>query len=473
MRLTSRPRRFLKGFFAGFAAPLIGFLLLSWIVGTPESSAADASAPPAESGVQDASAPGKPWYDKIPWQWNGQVKARGSASWPGDRAVFEPVGAGTYYDGNIESRINNKLFLEGMGYFETQYEIVFSGGDTRSKQFELAKLFPDLFKFGTKFDLIYDQPIDDDRRLMNLTHVIDESDDYVLYHRLDRLSLTLKSDRGVVRLGRQVITWGNGMIFNPMDLINPFAPTDIERDYKVGDDMAFVEFAPKNIGNLQAIYRPGRDLISEDVAWDQSSVGGKFHMDKGNYGFDAMATIHYEDLIGGLGSTGQLWDGAWRINATWTHLEDDTHNSDYLSLVANYDSSWTIWNKNVYGLLEYFFNGLGDTDYEAANLDPDIAKRISRGDLFVLGRNYISGTINVEAHPLVNLYLTVINNMDDPSGTILPQAVINTTENTEVRIGSTLFYGSEGTEFGGFQDPETDLFNKTPNDFFIWLFYFF
>jgi hypothetical protein len=237
--------------------------------------------------------------------------------------------------------------------------------------------------------------------------------------------------------------------------------------------MAFVEYAAGTIGNAQAIYRPGRDLITEDVEWDQSSLGGKLHMDKGNFGFDGMATVHYEDIIGGLGSTGQLWGGAWRINATWTNLKDNTYNNDYLSLVANYDRSWTLWKRNVYGLLEYYYNGLGDTDYEEASTDPDILTRVSRGELFVLGRNYLSGTINVEMHPLVHIYLSVINNMDDPSGSIQPRVVISATQNSEIRIGGSIYYGSEGTEFGGYQIPGTDLYNKTPNDFYIWFFYYF
>ena len=457
-----------------FTALLLGILILiTWPAGVSATSKDKPSAPPAEPSPKDTSAPAKPWYKEIPWQWGGHIKARGRVSWPDDLSVFEPVGTGTYYDGALESRIKNKLFLKDWGYFETHYEITASGGDTRSKQFELAELYPDLFEFGAKFNLIYGQPINDDRRLMDLTAVIDETDDYVIYHRLDRLNLTLQPSWGTIRLGRQIVTWGNGLLFNPMDLINPFAPTDIERDYKVGDDMAFVEYAAGNIGNLQALYLPGRDPVSDDVEWDQSSVGGKFHADKGNYGFDAMATVHFEDTIGGLGSTGQLWGGAWRINATWTNLEDNTNNSDYLSLVANYDRSWTLWNRNVYGFIEYYFSGLGDTDYEEAILDPDIVKRLSRGDLFVLGRNYISGTINVEAHPLVNLYLTVINNMDDPSGSIQPRAVISITQNTEARIGGTIYYGSAGTEFGGFNIPGTDLYNRTPNDFFIWFFYYF
>ncbi len=462
----------------GSACVRLGFLLVGALImiraaAISESLAADTSSGSAESTVADTSDPAKPWYRDIPWQWGGHVKARGRGSWPGDLSVFEPVGTGTYCDGDFESRINNKVFLKDWGYFETQYEIVFSGGDTRRKQFELAELYPDLFRAADKFSLLFGEPINDDRRLMDLTHVIDETDDYVLYHRLDRLNLTLRPARGSIRLGRQVITWGNGMIFNPMDLINPFAPTDIERDYKTGDDMAFVEYGVGNIGNIQAIYRPGRDPVNEDVEWNQSSVGGKFHANKGDYGFDAIAAVHFEDFIGGVGATGYSWSGTWRINTMWTDLKDNTYNSDYLSLVANYDRSWTWLKRNWYGLIEYYFNGLGDTDPEKAVMDPDILERMSRGELFVLGRNYLSGTLNIEIHPLVNFYATVINNMNDPSGIIQPRAVINITENTEARIGGNIYYGSKGTEFGGFNIPDTDLYNKTPNDFFIWLFYFF
>ena len=114
-----------------------------------------------------------------------------------------------------------------------------------------------------------------------------------------------------------------------------------------------------------------------------------------------------------------------------------------------------------------------ETDYEKASLDPDISERVARGELFALGRNYLSGSVTIEAHPLVKLYLTVINNLDDPSGTIQPRVIISATQNTEIRIGGTIYYGSEGTEFGGFQIPGTDLDNESANDFFIWVFYYF
>jgi hypothetical protein len=74
------------------------------------------------------------------------------------------------------------------------------------------------------------------------------------------LNFTFKPSWGSVRIGRQAITWGNGLIFNPMDLFNPFPPADIQRDYKVGDDMALAQVALPYSADLQLLYVVRRDL---------------------------------------------------------------------------------------------------------------------------------------------------------------------------------------------------------------------
>ena len=89
----------------------------------------------------------KSWHEKIETEWGGHLKARGSASHFDHESVFAPVGTGTYYDGNLEGRLKNRLFFADWGYFETHYEAVLSGGDTRSKTKDLETLFPVLFEF--------------------------------------------------------------------------------------------------------------------------------------------------------------------------------------------------------------------------------------------------------------------------------------------------------------------------------------
>jgi hypothetical protein len=280
---------------------------------------------------------------------------------------------------------------------------------------------------------------------------------------------------GSLRIGRQALTWGNGLIFNPMDLFNPFPPAAIDRDYKVGDDMAAAQVPVSGIGDVQALYVPRRNPQTDDVEWDQSALAGKLHVAMGTTEVDIMAAKNYEDFVGGIGTTGYLGQAAWRLDATWTKVVGNREGGkdNFLSLVANLDYSWTWGGKNFFGFIEYYFNGLGQDDYEEAIFDPEIIERISRGNLFVLGKNYLSGQIQVELHPLFSVFLTSINNVGDPSGILQPRAIWDIRQNLQMTFGANVYWGAKGTEYGGFSIPGTDLRTKQLDNAYVWLNYYF
>jgi len=411
------------------------------------------------------------WYDALSPQWGGHLRARGSAGRPDDQSVYDLVGTRTYYDGSLEFRLKNKLFFEDWGILETHYEAFLNGGDTREKGRELERRFPDLF--GGGFEAAGVRPVEDDRRLLDLTGTLDRSDGHILYHRLDRLVLTLQPRWGTVRLGRQALTWGNGMLFNPMDLFNPFAPTDVDRDYKIGDDMAVAQFTLEDIGEFQVLYVPRRDPLSGDVEWDSSAVAGKYHFFKGSREFDLMLARNYENLVFGAGALGYLGSTAWRVSGTWTFLPEESEADHYLSLVANLDYSWVWWERNWYGFLEFYYNGLGENDYTQALSDPDLVRALDRGEIFTLGRIYTAGHVNLEIHPLVNLFLTGILNFTDPSLVLQPRGVWSITQDLDLMLGATLYAGGPGTEYGGFDLPGADFQIVPADNAYVWLTWYF
>ena len=454
-----------------FIFPLILLATLSFAQINPDTSWASFDSPnnSLDASSSSQSIHSKPWYKKIESEWGGHVKAQGYVSWYDDESFFQLVGPNPYYDGYVEGRLKNKSYFGEWAYFNIHYEAILSGGDTRSRTRDLERLFPELYGDSR----IASGPVEDDRRLMDLTSTINEDDRYILYHRLDRLSLTLVPEWGVIRIGRQAVTWGDGLIFNPMDIFNPFSPVEFERDYKIGDDMVSTQFSVNKIGDFQFLYVPRRDEVSGDVSWDQSSLAGKLHFARGTTEFDVMAAKHYKDAVLGIGTVGYLGDAAWRLDTTWTFLNEDKSKDGYMSLVANVDYSWVWWKKNFYGFIEFYYNGLGDDNYTEAYEDPDILKRLERGDLFTLGRTYLSGHIRMEMHPLLNVYLTVINNLADPSGILQPRITWDITENIEITFGSNVCYGGRGTEYGGFRYPDSNFLNKPPDSAYFWATYFF
>jgi hypothetical protein len=408
----------------------------------------------------------KSFWGNIDTHWGGRFKTTGTASRVTDDTVFTTVGTGTYYDGSANFRLINETFFTDSLFFEVDYELIWAGGDVVRKQKQLKEIFPNL-----SGDVFFSRtPLNDDRRLMDLTHTIKDEDSWFLVQRLDRLYLALNQQWGSVRIGRQAITWGDGFIFNPMDLFNPFPPTAIDRDYKVGDDMLNAQFSLTQIADVQLLYVARRNPDNNKVESDQASWAGKLHFAAGTTEFDVMGSKHFKDNVAGIGMAGYLGDTAWRLDGTWTFLDDG---DDYLSLVANMDYSWVWLGKNFYGFIEYYFNGLGKNDYPDALFDPAITERLARGELFVLGRNYLSGHIQVELHPLFKIFFTAINNIHDPSGILQPYATWDITQNLQLTGGLNVYYGAKGTEYGGFLLPGTDIRSKSPDNAYLWFIYYF
>jgi hypothetical protein len=408
------------------------------------------------------------WLEKIRVQWGGHLKLRGAASWPAEDSIYEAVDTGTYYDGSGEFRLINKLQFSENEYLETHYEAVLSGGDTTRREKALGKIFPVILGGYLRSGRVPE----DDRRLMDLTGVIDEGNSHVFYQRLDRLALTFLRPWGTASIGRQAVTWGNGFLFNPMDLINPFAPTDVEREYKLGDDMVFLQIPCGRKAGFQFLGVPRRDPGSGDVEWSESSAGGKVHFASGTTEFDVVLMKNYEDVVAGAGIVGYVRDAAWRADVTWTFPGAEGVDG-FLSLVATIDYSWVEWGKNFYGFVEFYFNGLSHDRYTDIFTDRYIAERLLRGDLYALGRTYLSGSVRMELHPLLNLYLTVINNLHDPSGVIQPRATWDFAENFQALFGFNLYYGGKGSEYGGFRIPGTSYFYEPPRSCYLWLSYYF
>lgn len=454
---------------------LPALLLLCALFFTTAAENAPASEPVPESGPDynavSAAPPSSGLPGDIENQWGGHFKTSGTASFRDDRTLLGAIRDNPYYDGNVNFRFKDRLFLSDALMFETHYEAVMSGGNTRKEAGEIAKLLP---QPADESMLTYKSPMNDDRRLFDLTSVIHESDDYIIYHRLDRLFLSFTPEWGTVRLGRQALTWGNGLVFNPMDLFNPFSPTDIDRDYKVGDDMLYAGFDTRSFGDFQLLLVPRRNPKTGNVESDQSSLAGKVHLASGTTEFDIMLARHYDENTVGLGTRGYVKDAAWRLDMVWASLKGSENESrkdnGCFSLVANMDYSWGWLGKNMYGLIEFYYNSLGHTGrYADAFRDADLMEKIARGEIFTLGRAYLTGRINAELTPLLNAYLTVINNMNDPSGVIQPWIVWDMHQDIQLTFGANCCYGGSETEYGGFEIPNSGFYSAPPDSVFMWV----
>ena len=410
-------------------------------------------------------------FPEISSQWGGYVRDIGTLTLPDSQSVYRFVGTDPLYDGRLEGRLKNDTFFGEHLALETHLELTLAGGDTRRRTADLRE-----FMGEEVLDSYFGQSLlTDDRRLFNLTHVVADEDAYQLATRFDRLHLSYASSWGAVHLGRQALTWGNGLIFNPMDLFQPFSPSAVMRDYKQGDDMAVIQ-AYAGPGEIQLAYAPHRSMLDGSVTDRSTTYAAKWHQPVADLEWDAMAARHYGDHIIGMGLTGYLGGAAWRMNSVYTFVNQDTAQNDFLQVLLNMDYAWQWFGHNVYGFGELYFNGIGKTGAYMETLSNSyVAERISRGDQFVLGQWYVAGQLQIEHHPLVHSHWTAIVNPNDPSGLIQPQVMVDVTSNWQIIAGAGFYWGGNDTEFGGFPVSEGPLnFQSSPADMvYLWLTYYF
>jgi hypothetical protein len=323
--------------------------------------------------------------------------------------------------------------------FDVDYQLVGIYADrlefTRELPIELQILFPHL-------------PTDR-ARLFDLTHVFTDSGKTAVYQRLDRLAVRYASDHVVMRFGRQAITWGNGLIYNVMDIFNPFDPAAVDKEFKTGDDMLYGQYLQSNGNDVQGVMVFRRDPFTGDVEADQGSLAFKYHHMASISEYDALVAQHYGDTLVGGGANYSIGGAVWRGDLVVTFADDDT----VPSLVTSISQSWIWGGKNVSGVAEYFYNGFGQGDgcysFDCLADNPDLLERIARGELFTLGRHYIALSAMIEVTPLFLLTPNVFVNVADPSALVQVVFQNDLRENLLLWSAINVPIGADGTEFGG------------------------
>ena len=370
--------------------------------------------------------------------YGGHVKLRGLSSLYPEDSLFQPLAGDSSYDVEGDLRLNLQV---SRGRFSAQAD------------YQLFALYGDTIEFTRDLPggLFVQRLPEDDRRLMDLTKVLDDDGRQAWLHRFDRLWLGYASEKAVVRIGRQAISWGNGLYYSPMDLVNPFDPATIDTEYKPGDDMAYLQYLKDNGDDLQAAWVSRRDPLSGDVDTDVATMAAKYHGLRGESEFDLLVARHYGDDVVGLGGATSVGGAVLRGDVVVTDTDVDT----YVQLVANVSYSWTWSGRNMSGLLEYYYNGFGVSagNYDALSLAarPDLLARVARGELFTLSRNYLAGSVLIEMSPLWTVSPTLLANVDDPSALLQLITQLSLSDDSTFTGSINVPLGPLGSEFGGIE----------------------
>jgi len=265
---------------------------------------------------------------------------------------------------------------------------------------------------------------DDSARFFDLSHVLRENDRSVLAHRLDRLAVGYASERTVWRLGRQALTWGNGLFFTPMDLVNPFNPAAIDTEFKSGDDMLYAQFLRSGGDDIQAAVVLRRDALSGELESDLATRAVKYHGLAGASDYDVLLAEHYGARVLGIGAARSVGGAVWRGDAVLSDAAGDT----IFELVANVSYAWLWLGRNVNGTLEYYYDD---------------------------GKDYLAAALLIELSPLWSVTPTLLSDLSDRNA--LLQLVNNYSLSDNMRLLASLNVPLGPAVMGAAMPPNDEL----------------
>lgn len=325
---------------------------------------------------------------------------------PGDRYVLDLNRLRLQLGGNLSRNVavdvqyDNELLL---------------GNYTHTEQFRLQKNLPS-------------------GQYWSLTNNYAEGNSYYAVQSLYRGNITLASVSTDVRVGRQRIAWGTGRFWSPLDILNPFSPTQLERDERIGVDAALIEYKVDALSRLSAVYAPQH-------AADQSSAALRWHGNIAATDYSVVAGRFQDDRVVGLDIAGQFRDAGIRGEVTYTRSR--TGASFWRALVGvdyAFPNTLTLTG-------ELYYNGPGATDTE----DYDFAALFS-GRIQNVARPYFGGYAGYEVTPLVKWNNYLVLNLFDHSVFFSPSLVFSLKSNLDLAVGLQLYRGSTDSEYGHFAD---------------------
>ena len=312
------------------------------------------------------------------------------------------------------------------------------------------------------------------RRFLDLESEILDEDAIRARHGLDRLWMRWEPDRRAqMTVGRQAVSWGTGLVWSPTDIFSAFAPTEIDREEKLGVDVVRLMLQPYSDVSVDLVAEPlDRDEHGHATAQD-STYAARIGTHAGEYDLHLCGGSVQSDAVLGGDFSGYLGDAGFRGEALYTWV-DESDQRDYFRGLLGADYAFAVpWNPYV--AVEYFHNGLGECnedDYAARRMESSVQRVFERGIAYNIGRDYLAGTLRVQPSALLTMQATTLVNLHDGSVREFATLTWSVTEDFDVMLGVDVGLGGEG-EFTHLRDAATGLDLGVPDLYFLYAKYYF
>jgi len=282
-------------------------------------------------------------------------------------------------------------------------------------------------------------------RLTQLDWEITADDDSSYRHEIDRGLLAWHPQWGDVTVGRQAIGLGRGVLFGAVDVFSPFAPLEVDREWRRGVDAFRAEYRLSTTSSAECIAAFGE-------SWEQSALLGRFRGYLGDIDGSLIVGKRAEDFMVGATFSAIVAQaevhGELAVFDTPEAQPDGTlWGGDHLATKAVLGSSYTFDIGNGLTLLgEYHYSDFAVEDTEDALLrlqDREFQQRFLRGDTQILGRQALATQLSYSFNEAVSGGILVLTNPTDGSGVLSPSLRLDLDRNVTLLTNAFVPWGAE------------------------------
>ena len=287
-------------------------------------------------------------------------------------------------------------------------------------------------------DLKFSDQFKNDPGFFDLSTVISEEKSYILFSNFDRAFINYSKEKWDIKIGRQRVNWGIGLVWNPNDIFNTYSYFDFDYEERPGADAISVQYYHNYTSSTQLVYKVNSE--------EEISAAGIYRFNKWDYDIQFLGGMMEDDFVFGGGWAGQIEGGGFRGEVTY-FIDKENFQDTSGVLIATIEGDYS-FKKGFYlhGALLFNSEGTsGNAGWGSLFINQNItAKTIT------LSKFSIFGQVMYPITPIINANIASIYNPNDESIFVAPSVDISLKEDVNLLLMSQMFIGDPETEFGDY-----------------------
>ena len=253
------------------------------------------------------------------------------------------------------------------------------------------------------------------------------------YAQLYRLYAGYANEKHRISFGLQKVSMGVGRIWNPTDLFNPKNPLALEPDEVFGAFSLFYTYSPSELSEMTIV---GAERADKSFKYAGRIKGYLEFLDV------ALNIVNAKNAtMVGYELEGELFESAIELRSEGGWFDDKLLNKQYFQGVIGADYA--------------FVNSLILTSewlYTSKTFEEEFVRKPSgTANNLVRSHDYFGLNLAYQFDALFFGLLSSIINIDDGSSYITPIVSYSIDDDTVLKVGTMLYSGKSGSEFGDYK----------------------